>query len=144
MTMNETKLMYALAKIAEAVDPIQGARIAAAIVLNGSILSIGTNKKKTHPLQARYAADEHKLFLHAEIDAIQRAFHREERGDYRPTHSTLYVCRAKFWPQEQIWGWGLARPCQDGCLCAARDFGLEKVVYSVDCIGGGRMAEWRP
>lgn len=40
----------------------------------GRVLSIGKNSyKKTHPLQAEYArraGEPHKVFLHAEIDAI--------------------------------------------------------------------------
>jgi len=42
----------------------------------GNVLSIGTNSYiKTHPLQAKYAAQVHepmKVFLHAEIHAITR------------------------------------------------------------------------
>ena len=40
----------------------------------GAVLSLGKNSyHKTHPLQAHYAAvagEPHKMFLHAEIDAI--------------------------------------------------------------------------
>lgn len=74
----------------------------------GVVLSIGKNSYvKTHPYQAKMAAecnDEHKIFLHAEIDAIIKcnAIERAHRiSVFRTTTGGKYA---------------LARPCK---ICAA-------------------------
>ena len=40
-------------KLAQAVEPVRGARIAAAVVRKGKVVSYGYCHKKTHPFQAR-------------------------------------------------------------------------------------------
>ena len=68
----------------------------------GRVLSIGKNSYvKTHPVQAKFAnecGDVHKMFLHAEIDAIIRC------RDISKAHR-IFVSR----PTKT--GYGLAKPC---------------------------------
>jgi len=99
----------------------------ACIVTNkrGRILSVGKNSyTKTHPRQAYYAQkseNKHKIYLHAEIDALCRC-------DGKPY--AIYVARVnrKGMP-------GLAKPC-DICRMAIRDMGIKKVVYTTSNAGG--------
>lgn len=53
----------------------------------GNVLSIGRNSYvKTHPVQARYAeraGEPHKVFLHAEIDAIIKLKSKDEEKAHR-------------------------------------------------------------
>jgi hypothetical protein len=42
----------------------------AGIWLDNRLVAIGRNRKKSHPLQARFADRPQRIYLHAEIDAI--------------------------------------------------------------------------
>ena len=47
-----TKIFNETFKLAQAVEPVRGARIAAAVVHRGKIISYGFNHKKSHPFQS--------------------------------------------------------------------------------------------
>ena len=123
--MKHLHIMNALFEIAKGVNPIKGSRIAAAIVDNGDILSIGTNQRKTHPFQARYARNSESIFLHAENAAINKV-------KKFPRKAILYICRAKWLNEEQM-GWGVSKPCE-GCMKAIKDHNISTVIYSKETI----------
>ena len=122
-------MMMTLSRIAEDV-PIAGrARIAAAIVLKNEIISIGTNQRKSHPLQAKFSRHYQAIHIHAEIDAIAKAVKRIDTR--RLAQSTLYVARVKLDRTGGDWMWGLAKPCS-GCARAIASFDIKRVVWTVD------------
>lgn len=117
-----------LGKIAEDVVPINRARIAAAIVYKNDIISLGTNQRKTHPLQAKFAKHHEAIHIHAEIDAIARAV---KRIDPKKLYAcSLYVVRVKL-TSEGVRMWGLAKPCT-GCARAIASFDINRVIWTVD------------
>ena len=99
-------------------------RMAAIIAHRGRIVSIGFNRKKSHPLQAKYAKHPECQFLHAEIDAIRKAlkkFSPEEISNF-----TMFVARVR---KDDLPA--LAAPCY-GCSNALKDFGIKEVYYTKD------------
>jgi tRNA(Arg) A34 adenosine deaminase TadA len=123
-------LLETLTKVAEANDEYPRARLAAALVKSNKVLSIGINRNKTDPLQAKYGRNDESIFLHAEIHAIKNALREHSLEDIE--NSTLYVCRVKRPEQKsKKWVWGLARPC-DGCSRAIAEFGIKNVIYTTD------------
>lgn len=122
-------ILDTLAKIAEANDN-QGERLAAAVVRNNKIISVGYNHRKSHPFQAKYAKNSHSIFLHAEVHAIKNALRNMEVDDL--SKCELYVARVKkTGPRSKVWVWGLAKPCS-GCQRAITEFGFKRVVYTTN------------
>lgn len=72
-------------------DTVFKHRHAAAIVYKNKIIAIGKNQDKTHPVQMEYQADGHKIYLHAEIDAIVKA--RKSHGTEFLKNCDIYVLR---------------------------------------------------
>lgn len=84
----------------------------------GRPISMGVNKRKTHPTQMHYAKRAKfpsKVFLHAEIAALVKC---REKGH------TLYVGRIL-----KDGSAALARPCPI-CLEAIKEAGIKEVVYT--------------
>lgn len=119
-------LLYTIARDSE---PVASARLAAAIVLKNKIIAIGTNGKKTHPLQAKYSKNDDAIFIHAEIAAISNALKLVSRDDLK--RATLYICRAKRTHENQNWIQGLSKPCK-GCTQAIAAFDIGKVIFSLE------------
>ena len=125
------KVMDLLAVVAEGVDrntTSSGARLAAAVVHKNHIITIGINRKKSHPFQARYSKNEDAIYLHAETDTIRAAL--RYLSEKQLSKSTLYICRIKHenGPGSPII-WGLSKPCI-GCQRAIATFDIKNVVYS--------------
>jgi len=110
-----------LTEVAIASEKVANYRLAAIIVYKNRIVSYGVPSYKTSPFQKKYAADEHKIHLHAEISAIKNAMRHLSLSQLKK--SSLYVCRVK------DTGWGMAKPCS-GCQRAILEFGIKKVIYS--------------
>ncbi len=123
------KIIQTLGKIAEDVPMAGRARIAAAIVYKNEIISIGSNRCKSHPLQAKFSRHHLAIHIHAEIDAIARAVKRIDAK--RLSQSTLYVARVKMEHTGGNWMWGLAKPCS-GCTRAIASFDIKNVVWTLD------------
>lgn len=124
------KTMKVLSKVAEASEPFARARISSALVYKNEILSIGTNRNKTHPLQGRYAKHEEAIYLHAEIDAIANALRRYDAETV--AKSKLYVYRCKLSNNNNsLITQGLAKPCE-GCMRAIVAFDIKHVCYSLE------------
>jgi len=135
--MNLTvKILNLLSLMAEDVDVSQTsnrARLAAAVVYRNRIIAVGTNQKKSHPFQKKYASNEDAIYLHAEVSAIKNALrHIDEK---MLAKSTLYVCRIKrTGARNSSFTWGISKPCI-GCQRAIATFNIKRVVYSEEGIG---------
>ena len=112
--------------------PVSNARIASAIVIGNTVVGLGRNSYKTHPLQAKYGKTEHTIHLHAEIDAIKNSLRRVSVDDL--SKATIYISRVKKRDRKRGFIPGLSAPCS-GCMGAITDFGIKRIVYSLD--GGG-------
>ena len=129
--MNIPELLF---RFALASPPVAHTRIAAALVHKRQVLAFGRNQYKTHPLQAQYGKNEQSIYLHAEIDAIARAWGNLEgeplrRGSRRGT--VLYILRIKRESSRGKYVLGLAKPCI-GCMRAIIAFGIDRVCYSTN------------
>lgn len=120
-----------LAIIAEDAQGAARAHLAASIVLNNKIISIGVNSYKSHPFQKRYGKNSEAIYIHSEISAINRALKRISVNDL--ANSTLYVARVKKKSKhsKHFDSWGLAKPCE-GCMRAIAAFNIKKVYYTTD------------
>lgn len=96
-------------------------KIGSVIVRGGKIISVGVNKRKTHPLQHEYNQyRKYKLrndFLHSEMCAILNA-KCNLRG------SEIYVAR-----KDNHGNPAICRPCE-ACMKALKDRGVSGVYYT--------------
>jgi len=120
----EQNIIHILKRITRDIEFAGKQRLAACIVSGNKILAFGHNKNKTHPLQTRFAKNNHAIFLHAEIDVIKNALKDNSSDILEGT--ILYIARTKKNGSE-----GIARPCE-GCMRAIEAFGISKVVYTTD------------
>tara|TARA_Y100000780_G_C13518819_1_gene352931 strand:+ start:314 stop:706 length:393 start_codon:yes stop_codon:yes gene_type:complete len=115
--------------LAQDIEPVGGAQVAACLVHKRAVVSYGFCQYKTHPLQSRFSSNEESTFLHAEIDAIAKAIQRMRSVDFLRS-STLYVARAKWnGPEKRKYIKGLACPCE-GCAGAISAFKIPNVFYT--------------
>lgn len=134
MSLNkrDQKIISMLFKVAETVEPVSAARIAAAVVYKNNVISIGVNAAKTDPFQKQYQKNPHSLYIHAEISAIKKALKVLSLDEL--SRATLYVARAKHKSSKKTnkdMVYGLAKPCC-GCQKAIAEFDLKKVVYTTN------------
>lgn len=101
---------------------------AAAIVHKGSIISIGTNNRITHPFQKRFASNEEEIWIHAELDAINKALKRHDTDFLK--RCSLYVIRVKNDKKKLVRAY--SKPCANGCQKAIATFGIKRVAYTTD------------
>lgn len=128
--MKHERIFKVLQKIAEASEPVSGAKIAAAIVIKNEIVAVGYNKYKTHPMQRRYAKHEAAVSLHAEIDCIKNALRVIDGDDLQKAR--MYVLRVKRPDNDHsVFIRAMAKPCC-GCHGAVDAFGLKAVYYTTD------------
>jgi len=80
----------------------------------------GFNRAKSHPLQKRFGSNDKAIYLHAEIDAIRKAYRME--GDI--SDSILYVARTK--ANGSI---GMSAPCE-ACSQAIDHFDISQVIFT--------------
>jgi deoxycytidylate deaminase len=120
-----------LFKLAQSVEPVRGARIAAAVVLRGKVVAYGYNHMKTHPFQTKYAKNEHAIFFHAETHAIKNALRSIEVDEL--SKCELYIMRARYNANHK-WEFGMSLPCE-GCKKCIEEFGIKQVYYTVNGSG---------
>ncbi len=125
--MNLERIQTHLFKIAEAIEPVNNARLAAALVHKNRIIAYGFNKKVSHPFQVKFASHPDKIYLHAEISCIKNAL-RHVDVDFLK-RCTMYVLRIK--KSGKYFVHGLAKPCK-GCQLALDTFGISKIIYTED------------
>lgn len=120
---------HTLQLIAENLPPVAHARVAAAIVYRGHVISVGVCQYKTHPLQKKYSRNDSSVYLHAEIDAISKASRKGISID-QFRECEMYVYRAKR-PHPHTEGFiaGLAKPCE-GCMKAIAAVGISNIYWS--------------
>jgi len=125
-------ILHTLAKIAEANDD-SNIRFAAAVVYRNKIISVGYNRRKSHPFQAKFAKNPEAIFLHAEVHAIKDALRDISVEDLAKCE--LYISRVKK-PKagDKHFVWGLAKPCC-GCQRAIAEFGIRRTIYTCDDVG---------
>lgn len=101
---------------------VSGSSHVAAILYKRNIICVGTNKKKTHPLQKKFQDREHRIYLHAEIDAIVQCISRH--GSDILKDCDLIVLRT-------LKNGELAnsKPCK-GCQDAIKAFKIKNVYHS--------------
>ena len=116
------KYIEITAKIAQDVSPVSNAKLAAIIVLNNQVVSIGTCQYKTHPFQAKYKPNKHADYWHAETNAIFNALRRIKPDDL--SNATLYVARVR-----RDGSFGMSKPCS-GCQHAIDHFHIKQVIYT--------------
>ena len=114
-------------KLAQSVEPVRGARIAAAVVRRGKVIAYGYNHKKTHPFQAKFRKNQDAVFFHAEVHAIKNALKSIDVEDL--SKCELYIVRAKRNKANRKWIHGLSKPCA-GCQRCIEMFELKNVYFS--------------
>ena len=114
-------------KLAQSVESVRGARIAAAVVRKGKVVSYGYNHKKTHPFQAKFRKNKDAVFFHAEVHAIKNALKSIDVEDL--SKCELYIVRAKRDKANRKWITGMSKPCI-GCQKCIDLFDLKSVYYS--------------
>ena len=122
-----TEIQDEIFKLAQSVEPVRGARIAAAVVRRGKVISYGYNHKKTHPFQTRFCKNPHAIFFHAEVHAIKNALKSVDVEDLYKCE--LYIVRAKRNSTNRKWITGMSKPCS-GCQKCIDLFDLKSVYYS--------------
>jgi tRNA(Arg) A34 adenosine deaminase TadA len=124
----DIRILEHLQTLARDVAPVKTARIAAAVAIKGTILSLGNNQLKSHPFHRNYGKNEESLFWHAETHAIHNFIRRHNADDLQK--ATLYVTRMKRLSEHsRDFGLGIAKPCR-GCMSCIQDFGIPRIVYS--------------
>lgn len=112
--------------IAEDVEPVSKARLAAMILYKGKAVSIGFNQLKSHPFAAKYSKNPDAIYLHAEVDAINKAKRKLSETELRK--STLIVVRVKTDTDDNT-TFGIAKPCS-GCAKCISDHNIKTLVYT--------------
>lgn len=112
-----------MAVIARDSPRVFGARIAAAIVYKGKLISISTNLPKTDPFHYGFSKTQHKITLHAETGAIKNALRELSTTQLRK--AILYVVRVKGEKPTLC----LAKPCK-ACQLAIATFDIKNVIYT--------------
>lgn len=125
--MDHNKYFNLLYKVAEAVEPVGKTRLAACLVQRNTLVSIGTNKMKTHPFQRQFAKNDCAIYLHAEIDCIVNSLRHLDQDEL--CKCTMYVLRVKHC--EHGLTRGMAKPCS-GCQRALAQFNVKRVYYTLD------------
>lgn len=120
------KIFDILRVVAEDIEPVAAARVAAAVVYKNKIVSIGYCRYHSHPFQKKFGSNNKAIYLHAEIDAILKA--KAKRVDL--SKCSMYVARVKrSYSNSNAFIFGLAKPCE-GCQKAIKFEGLKDVYYS--------------
>lgn len=122
MYMNTKKLFSILAKVAETSDNAGNAKLAAAVVRRGSVVSFGVNTLKTHPIQSKFGST--LYCMHAEVAAIKNALKKISVDDLN--ECDMYISRIK-----KDLSIGLSKPCKN-CQGIIFGFGIKNVFYTDD------------
>ena len=103
-------------------DRVKSSYHAAAIVYKKRILSIGLNRRKTHPLMTKYNSRSGQIFLHSEVDAIIKTINLYGQDILK--ECSLYVLRTT--KSGKI---GYSKPCSS-CQQHIDFYGIKKVFWS--------------
>jgi tRNA(Arg) A34 adenosine deaminase TadA len=96
-------------------------RVGSIIARKNKIISLGTNARKTHPLQSRFTNKPYlKAWRHAEIHSLSLC------GNISVSNCDIYVLRSL--ADNNL---GNSRPCS-GCMEALKHFGIARAFYWQD------------
>lgn len=124
------KYFNLLEKVAQALDPVAGARVAAFLVYKRDVIAVGFNKPKTHPFQMRHSKNDLAIYLHAETDCINNALRNYSNEVL--SKSVMYILRARYSDNDhKLFIRGLARPCR-GCNNCIEKYAIKQVYYTTD------------
>jgi len=138
---NRLNLLFEMAK---EVEPTGKAKMAAALYIKNELVGVGWNQQRSNPLAVKYQKHAEAITLHAEIHAIKQALRLYSVDELARAKTTLYICRAKRKSPAGEYLWGLSKPCV-GCLRGILDFGIKRIVYSMDeTVEHGRFYEELP
>lgn len=131
ITTRDKKYMQLAKRLAISNDKnVNRGKLAACIVIQNELISIGQNSGKTHPIQKKFSKNTHSIFMHAEINCIVNALRVVNESDLEK--ATMYVHRVKRRSKTDLnWYDGLAEPCI-GCKQAISHYGIKKVIYSTN------------
>jgi deoxycytidylate deaminase len=124
--MKPSEIFDTLFKLAVDTEYVANAKIVSLITVGRKVISFGSNKYKTHPMQLKFSRNCESVFLHAEIDAIVNALRRLTVDELRKCN--LYVLRVKKASRNGPFITGKSMPC-DGCMRAINAFNLKNVFY---------------
>lgn len=113
----------------ETFPKVHAARIGAMIV-SGNTRIIAGNSMKTHPFQARFSDHEDKIYLHAEMNVIQKIIRIYYPDNSWADDCTLYICRLAY--TNTLRNTLLpanSKPCV-GCQRCIAVFGIKNVYYT--------------
>ena len=120
---------FSKARQAAKVSDFHKTHVGAVAVYQGTIIGVGCNLSKTHPLQKYYnkfrettGNDHFNPTLHAEISCINSV----RNMDIDFSKVKLYVYRIR---KDQPYG--LSRPCPS-CMAAIKDIGIRDIYYTTD------------
>lgn len=110
-------------ELAQKIHRDQEYRVAAIITdRRGKLISLGVNSfKKSHPRQAYYAnkvGKQHKIYLHAELDAIIKLNSKKQKAH------TIYIART-----DKQGNPCCSKPCEI-CQMAIKDVGIKRILYT--------------
>lgn len=115
--MNE--IFQELRKCVVKADMVGNGQHCAAVVHRGKIISVGLNKRKTHPLQKLFADRPERQFIHAEIDAISKI-----KRKYILQDCAVYVLRLS--KGNRITN---SEPCE-GCKKALMFYNIKEIYWT--------------
>ncbi len=95
--------------------------LSATITVNNKFFH-GFNSRKSHPLQKKFGDNDKAIYLHAEMDAIRKAY----RVEGNISGGKLYVARTK--ADGEI---GMACPCE-ACEEAIEHFGISQTFFTTE------------
>lgn len=120
------RMLKQLTNIAIDTDHDSNYKLIASVVHKGDIISVGYNRKQTHPLQMRFNQNRKAISLHAEIDAIAKASKRLTLEEFK--RASLYVARVR--KMNGVWVRGLAKPCVNVCQPTIMAFNIDKIFWT--------------
>ncbi len=126
-----TRILNFLSKAAETTDHSGlRAKLASAVVIRNEIIAIGFNRRKSHPFQVQFQANDNQIYLHAETDAINRALKYVSKEEIKK--AILYVARVKYIDNKtKKVVWAESKPCI-GCQRAIMSYGISNVIHTCD------------
>jgi len=134
--MRQDRWMNAVFQIAQEAPKVSDQKIAAIIVCKNSVMSVGLNQMKTHPMVAYDKHDEWCDYLHAESSAIINAL--RQIGARKLLKCEMYVCRAKIFNGNYTWG--CSKPCIN-CQKFMEHYPLKRVYFSTEKKGSYEYLE---
>ena len=125
MFKNSSNILQVMKDFCDTSDNVGNARICAAVVYKGKIVSMAGNTRRTHPFQSLYSKNPEAIYWHAETKAIYLALQRI--GSIELSKCSLVVARTKQSGHTRVFA--MSKPCC-GCSKCIVDFNLKNVYHT--------------